>query len=73
MLGNTVGNLGLSKDRLLDYCLMIGKLLSLLLLLSCYSGFHLVLVRWLTCGSYIQNAIQTMLPRRYSEDLLGHT
>lgn len=25
MLGNEVGQLGLSKDRLLDYCLMIGK------------------------------------------------
>ena len=25
MLGNAVGNLGLSKDRLLDYCLMIGR------------------------------------------------
>lgn len=25
MLGNEVGKLGLSKDRLLDYCLMIGK------------------------------------------------
>lgn len=28
MLGNEVGQLGLSKDRLLDYCLMIGKSLS---------------------------------------------
>lgn len=25
MLGNEVGGLGLSKDRLLDYCLMIGE------------------------------------------------
>lgn len=25
MLGNEVGRLGLSKDRLLDYCLMIGE------------------------------------------------
>ena len=25
MLGNEVGRLGLSKERLLDYCLMIGK------------------------------------------------
>jgi homoserine kinase len=25
MLGNEVGRLGLSKDRLLDYCLMIGR------------------------------------------------
>mgnify|MGYP002718635661 FL=1 len=26
MLGNEVGKLGLSKERLLDYCLMIGRL-----------------------------------------------
>jgi dihydroneopterin aldolase len=32
MLGNEVGQLGLSKDRLLDYCLMIGK--SLLICIS---------------------------------------
>lgn len=29
MLGNEVGRLGLSKDRLLDYCLMIGRFFSI--------------------------------------------
>lgn len=68
MLGNAVGNLGLSKDRLLDYCLMIGTLV-----LCCYVGSHLVLVRWLTCGSYIQSVIQITLLRRSSEGSLGRT
>lgn len=69
MLGNAVGNLGLSKDRLLDYCLMIGMLLP-----SCCVGSHyMVLVHWLTCGSYIQSVIQTMLLRRSSEASLAPT
>lgn len=36
MLGNEVGNLGLSKERLLDYCLMIGE--------SLYNFF----IRWIS-------------------------
>lgn len=40
MLGNEVGRLGLSKDRLLDYCLMIGELgLSPFVAIACpYAG-----------------------------------
>lgn len=34
MLGNEVGRLGLSKERLLDYCLMIGKGYSTIFTLS---------------------------------------
>jgi homoserine kinase len=38
MLGNAVGNLGLSKERLLDYCLMIGESFPVQLLNSMEPG-----------------------------------
>lgn len=49
VLGNEVGKLGLSKARMLDYCLMIGMLLSDALF-SCQWIFLTIL----------KNAIQTM-------------
>ena len=58
VLGNEVGKLGLSKARILDYCLMIG-LLSLIPPM---------------CGiNDLQNAIQTMLQQRCMEVLLERT
>lgn len=44
MLGNEVGRLGLSKDRLLDYCLMIGELgLPPLIAIACLHALEALL------------------------------
>ena len=53
VLGNEVGKLGLSKARLLDYCLMIGILFS-------YPIAFL--------ANRIQNGIRTMLQQRCTGD-----
>jgi homoserine kinase len=59
-LGNEVGKLGLSKARMLDYCLMIGAI---------FFNSHIVL--W--CRSNPpQNDIRITLPLRYMEGLWEH-
>jgi hypothetical protein len=59
ILGNEVGKLGLTKERLLDFCLMIGVLQKLF--------SHI----W-TAADTLQNVTRTMLPPRFSVGLSVH-
>lgn len=76
MLGNEVGKLGLSKERLLDYCLMIGRL-ALPQRESCMveetgsenKPNYITCINWVTNAPVLQSVIRTTWPPHCSEAL----